>query len=423
MTVKKKRLSLADRILAGNATNTPKEEQKKEQNILAIVTSPSTQTTKQPSNRATEHLPEHVPEHVPEHLPEQPSNRTTEQVPEQPSNRTTEQVPEQPSNRATEQAPGQPSNRATEQPNIVNESKKPTNLKINQFKILHYIYFCRPFKVKGPNGLSGILNIKYGTVRNSLNSLIRKGYINKPFSINDGVNNGSTCIVNEVQCLKLFGPTEIEQPSNRATEQVPEQPSNRATKQVPEQPNNRATEQVPEQAKISYNKLVSKFLNKLTNFAENSILLQNKGFTEKKFKQWIEEEKADPQDLYLQLQIAEHIKEIQKPKKSALSCFYKVAVQGAGFEPPAGFKTIEQKKLERIKEQNEIEQKLIMEETKKRFITDSMLIEEIVTGYENHNKPMSSWLLEAKKYREDGTLGFFIKRELEKKWNIQIEGA
>jgi hypothetical protein len=111
---------------------------------------------------------------------------------------------------------------------------------------------------------------------------------------------------------------------------------------------------------------------------------------------------------------------MQNPKKSALGLFYKVAIQGAGFDPPKGFKSIEQKKLERIQEQNDFEQKLILEETKQRFITDPIVIEEIVTGYENHKNPMSGWLLDAKKYREDGTIGLFVKRELDKRWKAQI---
>ncbi len=90
-------------------------------------------------------------------------------------------------------------------------SAKPSDLTIEQFIILHFIYFNRPFKVRSDKGLAvgDLLNppMTASNVRNRLKSLVNKGYIGKPYSVNDGISQGSSCLVNLVQCLKLFGPS------------------------------------------------------------------------------------------------------------------------------------------------------------------------------------------------------------------------
>lgn len=92
------------------------------------------------------------------------------------------------------------------------ETKPPPGLNQNQYLILKYIYFNRPFKVYGRNGLEQILNIKYGTIRHCLRSLERKGFIEKPFQVNDGFYNGTNCRVYSEVCYSLFGSTQIPQP-------------------------------------------------------------------------------------------------------------------------------------------------------------------------------------------------------------------
>ncbi len=88
-------------------------------------------------------------------------------------------------------------------------NKKPENLNVYQYVILCHIYYNRPFKVHAQSGIGSLLNIPTGSVRNSLRSLDKKGYIANLRSINDGINKGSNCIVNEQKCIKLFGPTPI----------------------------------------------------------------------------------------------------------------------------------------------------------------------------------------------------------------------
>lgn len=90
-------------------------------------------------------------------------------------------------------------------------SKKPSDLTKEQFEILHFVYFSRPFKVRSDKGLAigDLLDspMTASNVRNRLKSLVNKGYIGKPCSVNDGISQGSTCSVNIVKCLKIFGPS------------------------------------------------------------------------------------------------------------------------------------------------------------------------------------------------------------------------
>ena len=199
----------------------------------------SKQATKQTIEQATKHLSEQLPKQVPEQQTNQASKQTTEQPNNKTSNRTTEQTHNQTSNRTTEQAHNQTSN-------------QPPNLNTKQFDILRYIYFNRPFKVKGENGIEGILNIKYGNVRNSLASLTNKGYIEKPFIVYNSCFNGSTCRVNEDLCFALFGITNIEQPHNRTSTQASTQANNRTTGHTTEQSHNRVTEQTTTQPHNPY---------------------------------------------------------------------------------------------------------------------------------------------------------------------------
>jgi len=98
----------------------------------------------------------------------------------------------------------------------------PTNLNIKQIAILQYIYFNRPFRIKGDKGISSLLNLPYGTVRSSLESLSKKTYISKPYAINDGSKKYSTCRVNEELCIKLFGPTAIINPEKKSDDWTPQ---------------------------------------------------------------------------------------------------------------------------------------------------------------------------------------------------------
>ena len=411
-----------------------------------------TKTTEQPDNRATEQTPaqankrttEHMPRHLLEQLSGQPDNRTTtqqsiyttEQHIGQANNKTSEHLSTQPDNRTREHLSTQANNRTSEQLPDFFLFQKPSNLKLNQFQILHYIYFCRPFKVKGPDGLTGILKIKYGTVRNCLRSLTHKGYINKPYSINDGVNNGSTCVVNEIKCLKIFGQTLIEQPSNQTTEQYTEQASNRTSEHVYSQPNNRATNQTfaqpsnktTEQAKSS-NNIDRKIFNNLSVYVENSDFWKGWGLTFKKCEQWIDEiEHCTPDFLLVQLQFGEHAEKVVKSDKPV--SYFRSCIMSGGIERPKGFEFPEEKAA-RIKQlEFEAQQKAISEQEifrkkekeladKQAFLAvlrDKDTINYLITQIEEEKFITPATKVSIKLYRENGAIDSKLEKALERKF-------
>lgn len=398
------------------------------------------QTSTQPSNHTTEQLSEHLLEQVstqPDtHPTKQANNQTSGQNNTQPNKRTSEHLYTQQDNRTTGQVPKQSDNRTSEHvPNFF-LFQKPSNLKLNQFQILHYIYFCRPFKVKGPDGLTGILNIKYGTVRNCLRSLVKKGYINKPYSINDGVNNGSTCVVNEICCLKIFGQTQIEQPSNYTTEQLSTQPNNRTSEQLSTQPNNRTIEQIPAQSdnrtsehtKTS-NNIDRKILNNLSVYIENSEFWKGQGLSLKKCEQWIDEIKhCTPDFLITQLQFGEHTEKVIKSEKPL--SYFRSCIMSGGIERPKGFEFPEEKAA-RIKQlEFEAQQKAISEQEifrkkekeladKQAFLAvlrDKDTINYLITQIEEEKFITPATKVSIKLYRENGAIDSKLEKALERKF-------
>ena len=227
----------------------------------------------------TEHTTEHTTTHLTEQVLTQPHNHTSTQAYNQPHNHTTKHTTTQSSNIKTNHTPTQPINQSTNQ---------PPNLNNKQFEILRYIYFNRPFKVKGKNGLEGILNINYGNVRNSLVSLTKKSYIEKPFMVYNSCFNGSTCRVNEDICFALFGKTNIVQPNNHTTDHTIKQPHNQIFNSATDQPHNRSTTQ-PNNSYISSSSLI-KTTTKLNNYnlPEFKFWIET-GVTEKQISGWLEE--------------------------------------------------------------------------------------------------------------------------------------
>lgn len=384
---------------------------------------PNKQTTEQADNRTTEQATKYLSEHLSEHLSEQSNNRAIEQTNKQ----TIEQPTEQADNRAIEQTTEQVNNRTTEQiPNFF-LFKKPVDLKLNQFQVLYYIYFCRPFKVSGSEGLSGVLNIKYGTVRNCLNSLVQKGYINKPFSINDGVNNGSSCVVNEIKCLKIFGQTPIEQPSKQATEQTITQADNWTSGQLSKQTNRQTTEQ----ANFS-NKLVSKYLNKLTYLLENSLLWKAQSLSIKKCEEWIKEfYPDDPDSLITQLMFAEKTPAVLNPKsKTPTDVFYGCLVKG-GLTRPKDFEFPEERQVRIKKQEIEAQEKRLAEieaiRQKEKELADKLAFNELLNDKESVdfliNQIEKRFVTAATKisiklFREKGKIDSKLERALERELNM-----
>jgi len=98
---------------------------------------------------------------------------------------------------------------------IFDPAKKPRDLTMDQFRILHFVYFNRPFKLRSNKGLAigDLINptMTAPNVRNKLVSLVKKGYIEKPFSVNNGISQGSTCRVNLEKCILLFGKSGLDE--------------------------------------------------------------------------------------------------------------------------------------------------------------------------------------------------------------------
>ncbi|TSD02560.1 MAG: hypothetical protein Athens071416_635 [Parcubacteria group bacterium Athens0714_16] len=407
-------------------------EQESKRTIEQLSAQADNQTTRQLS----EHLIEQVSIQPDNHTTKQADNHTSEQKTTQPDNRITEHLYKQPNNRTTGQATAQSDNRTSEHvPNFF-LFKKPSNLKLNQFQILHYIYFCRPFKVKGPDGLTGILNIKYGTVRNCLRSLVKKCYINKPYSINDGVNNGSTCVVNEISCLKIFGQTTIEQPNNRTSGQSTAHPDNQTSEYLYTQPDKRTTEQIStqsnnqtsEQLKTA-NNIERKIFNNLSVYVENSDFWKGLGLTFKKCEQWIESiEHCGPDFLLVQLQFGEHTEKVVNSDKPV--SYFRSCLMTGGLERPKGFE-FPAEKAARIKQlEFEAQQKILSEQEifrqkekeladKQAFLSilsDKEAVDYYVSQIEEEKFITPATKNSIKLYRENGQIDSKLEKALERKF-------
>ena len=339
-------------------------------------------------------LTKKTPAHVDTYTPEQVSTQQDNRTPAQQDTCTHEHI----------------DNRTPAQQDGFNSELKPKDLKPNQYVILREIYFKRPFKVKGNDRIGTSAKIPYGSVRNILKSLTKKGYITKPFSINDGVNKGTTCQVNELKCVPVFGLSHIinsEHVDNRTPEYL--------STWTPAQQDNRASAQQD----TSYNSQLVSSLKKLTNYVKNSPFLKDKGFTEKQFRAWIEDNGTDPVDLYLQIQIAEQLPEIQKPKKSAIGYFYTAAILGTGLKPPVGFQTAEQKKLERIKKMQAEIDAVEDAERMQAFMADPVILNEIAQGVMSMKKPPVLWVQDADVWTKEGKVQGHIRRQAKRLFEEQ----
>ncbi len=162
---------------------------------------------------------------------------------EQVSDQVSKQVPDQVIAQVLKQVTGPPNRHSDEHPNrhpnehsqyVVGDNTfnikmkgKPIELTDRQYLTLHYIYFNRPFKVKGINGIGSIMKMGFANARNQIRSLMRKGYIFKPYGINVGPSGLSTCRVNNEKCVEIFGPTTISNPP--AVPETSEHPSRHPT--------------------------------------------------------------------------------------------------------------------------------------------------------------------------------------------------
>ena len=304
--------------------------------------------------------------------PEHPSTRAPGQVPEQvpkhPGEHQGTRAPERLAKRAPGRAPEHLSTRTPEHPalNTFNKNdmdsipNKPHNLNDKQLSILKYVYFNRPFKVKGDNGIGNILGLKYNTVRNSLKSLEAKGYIEKPFFVNDGVYNGSNCRVNTDLCMALFGPPTITQPIPNQIEH----PGTRVPERAPEHPNTWASEHPSTRTPASYSS--SSFFKKTTTEAPLDLsdpylmFWVEKGLTSKKIQLWMNEFNLSSSLLldflkWAKFDLVDNDK-AKSVKQDDFQAWFYGALKKGGYSKPANYKShhqilIEQEtqELERMK--------------------------------------------------------------------------
>ncbi len=297
---KKKRKGLADRIK--NTIITDEDEHKPEKDLLKkvntsnfkIIKSESINNKKLPyeseqvversSGRSTNQMVKRASDRSTKRSlnreVERPSDRTHSQVVERSSGQEVNRISEQEVERSTDQVP------CINGPDFVLE-KKPDDLTLEQFQVLHFIYFNRPFKVQSKKGISigALLNptMTEPNVRNRIKSLVRKGYIDKPRSINDGIKQGSTCTVKLEKCVSLFGASGIDE-----TDQVVQWSSGREIKRVSEQVVERSSEQ-PQTSYISsssFIKLTTTGISKFENETELSYWREC-NLTLKKIDNWL----------------------------------------------------------------------------------------------------------------------------------------
>jgi hypothetical protein len=275
-----------------------------------------------------------TPEHVDNRTPEQVSGQVSRHV----DTWTPEQVSEQQDNRTPghldNRTRGHLDNRTREHLKAFDPGSKPKDLKPNQYRILYELYFNRPFKVKGPHRIGGSPDfpIPYGTVRNCLKSLLRKGYISKPFSINDGVRKGTTCQVNESRCVPIFGVSTIVN-----SEQVITWTREQQDTWTREHLDNRTSEHLD----ASYRKKES-LLKNLSFYVEQSPFWQSHGLTIQKCEKWIRDiPHCDPEFLLQQLQFAEATKGVQNAK-DPIGYFFSTIKKDA-FHRPEGFEFPEER--------------------------------------------------------------------------------
>lgn len=361
------------------------EEQKIEQ--LDKLTTP--QVDKLTTQQLYKQVDKSTSQQLFKQLPKQVNTLTSEQVDnlatEQPIKLTSQQVDKSTTTPQIHSTTQQFNKLTSQQIVPFDIYSKPADLKPNQFYILYEIYFKRPFKVHGPYRIGNSENFKiaYGTVRYILSSLVKKGYISRPVSINDGVNYGTTCQINEEKCIPLFGPTHIinSQQINKSTSQ---QFNNLTTHiqniSTTQQLNNITIQQVDklanQQQDPSY-KLVSKSFKKLTDYIENSVLWKTQGLSIKKCDEWIKEFYPDnPEALLTQLMFAEKTESVLKPKhKTPIHVFYGCLKNG-GLTRPKDFEFPEEKQVRQERERVERQQAALQEienlREKEREVADKL---------------------------------------------------
>ena len=259
-----------------------------------------------------------------------------------------------------------PSDPVTSAHTSFSEWSKPADLTDRQFKVLWYIYFNRPFKVRSNSGLGAIDCMGPNNAKNQLKSLVKKGYIDKPFSVNDGILKGSNCRVNETKCMPLFGPSPIPNPDpiNRLiSNPVTHRPSDPVTQwhsnPVTHRPSDPVTD--PVGSLISSSSYKDKTTTKsargsiLDHILESNNELaywKEKGLTGKQMADWIRQFDLTAEDLvqslcYCRFKLVDEGIEESKPVRDALDWIFKILKRSGAHPRPKDYKSFQQKLVER----------------------------------------------------------------------------
>jgi hypothetical protein len=240
-----------------------------------------------------------------------------------------------------------------------NQKIKPNDLTIEQFRVLHFIYFNRPFKVQSrtQNSIGDLISPRMTTpnVRNRIKSLIKKGYIGKPYSINDGINQGSSCSVNLEKCVPLFGASGL----NETGRQV-----DRSTDQVVDRSTDQVVDRSTDRQATSYSS--SSLLKNTTTEAPLDlsdpylVFWVEKGLTAKKIQLWMNEFSLSSSLLldflkWAKFDLVDNDK-AKSVKQDDFQAWFYGALKKGGYSKPANYKShhqilIEQEaqELERMK--------------------------------------------------------------------------
>lgn len=230
---------------------------------------------------------------------------------------------------------------------------KTQDLNYEIFRLLRFIYFNRPFKVQSRTGnaIGDLINpgMTVSNVRNRIMSLVKKGYIQKPFSINNGIIQGSTCKVNLEKCIPLFGLSiinENEQQNYRSREPQSMWSTDRLGDRALEQPR-------------VYNSSSFKNTTTIETIDMSSPVLiywQKKGLSEKRIKIWMKEFNLSLSSIIIFLEYAAFDLDNNQKEKNIrdgeIAWFYGALKKG-GYCKPKNFKSFNQVMIE--KEDKELE--------------------------------------------------------------------
>ncbi len=361
-----KPLSLADRIREERKKNIPKEEIEKEKELVKkIELFNSSQRPSDPPTTPESNRPTDIPVNT---VTDLYSDQHTNTVTEKPSDLPTDIVTDWNSDRLTETL----TERHTDIVKRKGGKSKTPNLTDRQFKVLEYIYFNRPFKIYSNNGLGAISSMGPNNAKNQINSLVSKGYIYKPYGINDGVNKGSTCRVVETKCIPIFGPTPIPNPpmnkppfSNTVTHRHSDQHTNTVTDYTTDQPTHIVTERPTGLPTAIEAPLISSssFINKTTTCQDLDLLIdthpeleywRKKGLRAKQVDNWAKQFSLTHNDIiqslcHCQFDMVENKKEKLNNIKDVFNWFFKI-IEKSGFYPkPKNYKSHLEKLIEREK--------------------------------------------------------------------------